>query len=248
MSADVVDDAEHTTLINNMTLRDWRHHQTRDPIIESFLRTLTQGRRPSIQTIPRSSEAMSLYREFDHLKQHRGVLYRSTVVDGEDKLQLVLPAKFRETALRGLHDDTGHMGRNRTLTLLRDRFYWPSNEKRVKEWIKTCDRCIRRKGQNNIRAPLVNIATSQPLEIVCLDFLTLETSKGGYQNILVIHRSFSTRYAQAIPTRNQTARTTAEALFNNFIIHYGFTQRLHYVPLPASVSPEPRLTIRWAMG
>ena len=112
MSADVVEYDEDTTSINNMTLRDWRHHQTRDPIIEPFLRTLTQGRRPSIQTIPHSSEAMSLYREFDHLKLHRGVLYHSTVVNGVDKLQLVLPAKFWETALRGLHDDTGHMGRN----------------------------------------------------------------------------------------------------------------------------------------
>ena len=101
MSADVVEYDEDTTSINNMTLRDWRHHQTRDPIIEPFLRTLTQGRRPSIQTIPHSSEAMSLYREFDHLKLHRGVLHHSTVVNGKDKLQLVLPAKFRETALRG---------------------------------------------------------------------------------------------------------------------------------------------------
>jgi hypothetical protein len=36
-----------------------------------------------------------------------------------------------------------------------------------------------------------------------------------------------TRYAQAIPTRNQTARTTAEVLFNNYIVHYGIPERLH---------------------
>ncbi|XP_041366924.1 uncharacterized protein LOC121381651 [Gigantopelta aegis] len=96
----------------------------------------------------------------------------------------------------------------------------------VDNWIKGCGRCVRRKSNTNIRAPLVNISTSQPMELVCMDYLTFETSKGGFQNILVITDHF-TRYAQAIPTRNQTARTTAEALFNNFIVHYGFPLQIH---------------------
>jgi hypothetical protein len=41
-----------------------------------------------------------------------------------------------------------------------------------------------------------------------MDYLSLERSKSGYENILVITDHF-TRYARAIPTRNQTAKTTA---------------------------------------
>jgi transposase InsO family protein len=59
-----------------------------------------------------------------------------------------------------------------------------------------------------------------------MDYLTLEPSKGGQQNILIITNHF-TRYAQAIQTINQTARTTAEVLFNNYIVHYGIPERLH---------------------
>ncbi|KAH3747333.1 hypothetical protein DPMN_181758 [Dreissena polymorpha] len=39
------------------------------------------------------------------------------------------------------------------------------------------------------------------MEMVCLDFLSLERSKGGYENILVITDHFS-RYAQAFPITN----------------------------------------------
>ena len=76
--------------------------------------------------------------------------------------------------------------------------YWPGMSNDVDECIKNCPRCIRRKTPANSRAPLVNIATTQPLELVCVDFLTLETSKGGFQHVLVI-TDHSTRYEQAIP-------------------------------------------------
>ena len=68
---------------------------------------------------------------------------------------------------------------------------------------------------------LVNITSSFPMELMCIDYLNLERSKGGYENILVITGHFS-RYAQAISTRNQSAYTTAKVLYENFFIHYGF--------------------------
>ena len=59
-----------------------------------------------------------------------------------------------------------------------------------------------------------------------MDFLTLETSKGGFQHLLIITDHF-TRYAQAIPCKNMTAKTTAEAFYNSFIVHYGIPRRIH---------------------
>ena len=54
----------------------------------------------------------------------------------------------------------------------------------------------------------------------------MEMSKGGFQHILVSTDHF-TRFAQAIPTRNMTAKTTAESLFNNFITYYGIPGRIN---------------------
>ena len=59
-----------------------------------------------------------------------------------------------------------------------------------------------------------------------MDFLKLEPSKGGIENILVVTDHF-TKYAQAYATRNQTAKTTARVLYENFFIHYSFPKRLH---------------------
>jgi transposase InsO family protein len=120
----------------------------------------------------------------------------------------------------------GHVGRDRTLDLIRSRFFWPGMSKDIQDKVASCSRCLRRKaGIPQHRAPLVNIETSQPMELVCLDFLSLEPSK-GYGNVLVITDHFS-RYAQAIPTRNQTAKTTARVLFENYIVHYGIPAKIH---------------------
>jgi transposase InsO family protein len=59
-----------------------------------------------------------------------------------------------------------------------------------------------------------------------MDFLSIEDGKGGVGNILVITDHF-TKYAQAYPTTNQTAHSTAKVLFENVVLHYGFPEQLH---------------------
>lgn len=82
------------------------------------------------------------------------------------------------------------------------------------------------KTPNNQRASPVNTVPSALLELVCMDYLTLKVSTGGYQHIMVITYHF-TRYSMAILTRNQLARTTAEAFFNHFIVREGIPTRIH---------------------
>ena len=46
-------------------------------------------------------------------------------------MQLVLLTALRVQALKGCHNDLGHLGIERTSDLLRDRFYWPGMTKDV---------------------------------------------------------------------------------------------------------------------
>jgi hypothetical protein len=117
-----------------------------------------------------------------------------------------------------------HLGHDKTLDLVRQRFFWPNLGADMASYISTCDRCLHRKVCIEDRAPLVSIETSRPLELVCIDYLSIEPSR-GYGNVPVITDHF-TKYALAIPTKNQTANTTAKVLYNDFIVHYGIPEHL----------------------
>ncbi|XP_046564513.1 uncharacterized protein LOC124273317 [Haliotis rubra] len=98
--------------------------------------------------------------------------------------------------------------------------------KEIENHVSQCYKCIRRKRGTTVKAQPVSIKTTQPLELVCMDFLTLEPSNGGQQCILVVTDHF-TRYAQAYPTKKMTAQTTAEVFFKNFVVNYGLPKRIH---------------------
>ena len=228
LSADAVKDGFTTAgqSLEGMTENDLRSAQRQDPVLSVWMKSLEHQQKPPRNGSLQGPSHRALQQTADHLRLINGVLYRDTSINEQERKQLVLPSKYITDVLKSLHNDVGHPGRDRTLSLIRDRFYWPGMSADVDNWIKKCPRCVRRKTPANSRAPLVNVVTTQPLELVCVDFLTLETSKGGYQYVLVITDHF-TRYAQAIPTRNMTAKTTAEAIFNNFVVHYGMPKRLH---------------------
>ena len=205
--------------------REIRRKQREDKIIGKWVRAVLDKELPN-KNVFLTKEDQLMKKKFDSLTLRRGVLYREVRNKNDKTYQLVLPQCYIEDVLRGLHTDIGHPGRDRTLTLLRERFYWPNMTADVDKFISKCDRCIRRKSSTNVRSELININSTYPLELVCMDFLTLEMSKGGFGNILVITDHF-TKFATAIPTKNQTAKTTAEALYNNFILNYGIPTKLH---------------------
>lgn len=71
-----------------------------------------------------------------------------------------------------------------------------------------------------------NILTTYPLELLCMDYLSIKPDSHDTRNILVITDHF-TKFAAAIPTRDQKAKTTAKALWEKCIAPYGFLSLPH---------------------
>ena len=126
--------------------------------------------------------------------------------------------------MNSCHDQVGHQGIVRTLSLLRERFYWPGMHKQATLYVIKCQNCLKRKAIPDV-VPLQPIIASQPMELVHMDFLSIEPSKGNIENVLVIITDHFTRYAQAYASKTQTAQATAKLLWENFIRHYGFPEK-----------------------
>ena len=171
-----------------------------------LIELLKGGYKPyNIDRKSESSEVLKYFREWNKLSLSSSILYRSTVLNDVETKQIVIPVLFHSIVLQHLHDDVGHQGRDRTLSLVRARFYWSELELDVVNKVRNCEKCIKRKTIPAPSAELVNIISLQPMELVRKNFLSLERSKEGFENILVITDHF-TRYAKAFPTRIKTPR------------------------------------------
>ncbi|XP_041861558.1 uncharacterized protein LOC121652704 [Melanotaenia boesemani] len=220
------EELDGSPLIPSMSADELRQKQVADPAINAVVVQLESGQSPPPSLRAELPELPLLLRELNRLEMQNGVLYRRRQAESNLTYQLVLPEELRSRVLRSLHNDMGHLGVERTVDMARARFYWPKMQSTIEKMIKTCERCVRRKTPPERASLLVNIKTCRPLELVCMDFLSVEPDRSNTKDILVITDHF-TKYAVAIPTPNQRARTVAKCLWENFIAHYGFPEKLH---------------------
>ena len=222
MGLDLEDEETHSTPFPKISLTEIRKAQNADPIIGPWMSAMRTKKLPhfSIKANNETNKHSVMKRNWSKFKVRRGVLYR----ESENSCQLVLPSCYITQVLEALHDDCGHPGIDKTTTMVKQRFFWPLMTTDISDWVDNCGRCIRFKARPEL-APLVGIVSTEPLELVCTDFLKVDSSSCGTQYILVVTDHF-TRFAQAYPTRNMSAKTTAEALLN-FCRSYGIPRRLH---------------------
>ena len=88
-------------------------------------------------------------------------------------LQLLLPNPGREQLVLSYHASLfgGHLGRNRTLARLTHGFYWSGMAGDVKEWLRQCVVCVKKKSPAGRHHPLGNIPTGHRWDRIAMDIL-----------------------------------------------------------------------------
>ena len=175
-----------------------------------------------------SSEIQILLKYRKDLFLKNGLLYQKVMLknDSGPISQFVLPKNFVCKVILACDNDNGHLGMERTLGLLQERFFWPKMADDMHTHICTCDRCLRLK-QLQEKSELQPILVSYPMELAYLDFLTLggKADDNRSVNILIVIHHF-TKYAQAYVTPKQTAVMVAQTLSENFLVHYGWPENI----------------------
>ena len=203
---------------------DWIKEQDQDPDIGQFIQLL-RGKKVEPESL--TDDVNIMKRKKGRYIIRNGLLYKECVTNNREMgyLQFVLPKLFRKQALEACHDEIGHLGIERTTNLLKDRFYWLRMEEDIVEYVKTCPRCLKFKAIPE-KAELNIIDVTRPLELVHIDFLTIEAlMKDKDVNILVVTDHF-TRDAQAYVTKSQTVPVIANTLWERFFVHYGFPEKI----------------------
>lgn len=200
--------------------------QERDPVIRPILQAKRVGQAPTAGSLrSEHPDVRVLLRQWSKLYLNPdGVLYRQS----GSRNQLILPHEYCQTVFNTLHKEMGHPGVERTVDLIRERFYWPHMQEDIEQFVMHKCECLKRKRPPKpTRAPLVPIVTTRPFELVSMDFLHLETCKNGYEYILVVMDHY-TRFAQAYATKNKSAKTVVEKVFNDFALCFGFPEKFHH--------------------
>ena len=99
-------------------------------------------------------------------------------------------------------------------------------QEKATQYLLKCLRCLRRKSTPQV-APMQLIYVTQPLELVHMDYLSLELSKGNIENVLVITNHF-TRYSLAYPSKTQRAQATARILWD--CLSLWFPREIYFRP------------------
>ena len=152
---------------------------------------------------------------------YRKAFFRTT---GKQVNQFVMPTKFHKRTVMICHEDYGHLGMDRVLVLLQERYFLPKMSEDVRRYIRQCDRCVRFKKKKE-QTELYPITATYPLELVHLDFLSIGGKDDKMKNVLVVTDHF-THYAQCYVTKNQTAFTVATELVNKYFTTYGCPDKI----------------------
>ena len=169
-----------------------------------------------------NEESQMVWRNCQNFMVLQDALYLHSMPKGEneDILLFIVPKAHQTATLNRCHQDVGHQGHDHTLSLLQECFWWPGMAKQMGQTIRACMCCLQYEG-GLLKAPLCPIVATAPLDLLHVDFTSIETMLEPNQsprvaNVLVFQDHF-TKHVLAYMTPSQTVKTVAKFLYGGYI-------------------------------
>ena len=168
-----------------------------------YLRTLhtwfENGGPPNREEAASHSPAIRhFWLNWENIILENGVLYqiwRASEKGMPERRQLLIPATLRREVIQQCHDSimSAHLGIEKTVEKIKQRFYWYRLGADVKAHIKECPVCCaNRHPKKRLRAALKDYRVGYPLDRIALDIMgPLPKSRQGNNNLLVIGDYFT---------------------------------------------------------
>ena len=218
-----------------MHITNWAAAQKEDPELNAVLHWLETRKKADLKTLLgeciMSKEGQMVWRNCQNFTSLQGTLYLCSTPKGEDEdlLLFVVPIAHQTATLNGWHQNAGHQGCDHTLSLLQECFWWPGMVNQMRQVIKTCRYCLQHEGATP-KAPLCPIVATTPLDLLHVDFTSIETTmeldkSPQVANVLVFQDHF-TKHVLAYVTPDQTVKTIAKFLYGGYISIFGAPARL----------------------
>jgi len=109
-------------------------------------------------------------------------------------------------------------GIHQTQELLSRNYWWPGMMNYVKKYIKSCDRCLRKKMIPRKPQGFLNTIPTedQPWETITMDFIVQLPKSHGYDAIWVV-ADHTLKEAHFVPTTSDVDTKTTVNLFINYV-------------------------------
>lgn len=133
--------------------------------------------------------------------------------------------EMRQNLIKKFHDDLiygGHCGKKKLYAKLKDLYFWKKMSRDISIYINNCHICKLTKPNRRTREELELTETPRkPFDLVQIDTIgPMTKSNNGNQYAITIIDELS-KWLVILPIANKSAKETAKAIFENFILVYG---------------------------
>ena len=154
------------------------------------------------------------------------LLLRKVKVDGREEFRVVVPRKIRTLLTLDVHNQT-HRAAKVIVTEIATKYWWPHMTEEITAIVDGCPSCQQNKPLTGAtRAPLQQFDFMEPFAYVAMDVIgPLPDSTSGHKYILTMV-DMATRWVEAVPLREISAQTIANAFFIEWCCRYGPPQQV----------------------